>query len=382
MKFFSNEAKENTDGPDYDRESGDVVTSDPVSVPQQRAGSPWSDTPGNADDELATREQRDGTDEGWGSAPETAPESATTTTYGPDGTVTESVDKDADAEDEAKDDVAKDDALKDEGTFDSPEAVDPVTDEPLDKSDSLDESDKSDAQLDAERASTDEEDTLDEPSATVVEEEDKDSATAEEIRAEDEAEDAEEAAEDEADDETAKTEDEQEAAVKHDDTYDGPDAVDPTTGDSLDDVETEHHADEVVEPVGAVPVAVVDTAPADTFDTAPADTFDTVPVTEADPVPVAAVAGTPGSVSEPAVDRLFPGGDSFAERFREIQLVFVDNPKEATAQAATLVTEAVDAITSALNEQKNALAAGSDDTEQLRVELRGYRDMLDRLTGL
>ena len=37
MKFFSNEAKENTDD---DRDRGDVVTSDPVAVPQQRAGSP------------------------------------------------------------------------------------------------------------------------------------------------------------------------------------------------------------------------------------------------------------------------------------------------------------------------------------------------------
>src|SRR3954466_6637724 len=42
MKFFSNEAKENDPG--YER--SDVATSDPVPVPQQRAGSPWNDTPG------------------------------------------------------------------------------------------------------------------------------------------------------------------------------------------------------------------------------------------------------------------------------------------------------------------------------------------------
>jgi hypothetical protein len=93
-------------------------------------------------------------------------------------------------------------------------------------------------------------------------------------------------------------------------------------------------------------------------------------------------AATPGSVPAPELDRLFPGGDAFADRFREIQLVFVDTPKEATAQAASLVAEAVQAVTSALNERKNALTAGSDDTEQLRVELRGYRDLLNRITKL
>jgi hypothetical protein len=61
----------------------------------------------------------------------------------------------------------------------------------------------------------------------------------------------------------------------------------------------------------------------------------------------------------------------------------VDSPKEATAQAAALVGEVVDALTNTLKEQKDALAANaSDDTEQLRVELRGYRDMLNRLLAL
>jgi hypothetical protein len=94
------------------------------------------------------------------------------------------------------------------------------------------------------------------------------------------------------------------------------------------------------------------------------------------------VDAKPGSVPEPTIDRLFADGDSFAERFREIQLVFVDTPKEATAQAAALVAEAVDAVTAALNQQKDALAANSDDTEKLRVELRGYRDLLNRITTL
>jgi hypothetical protein len=322
MKFFSIEAKESNDETGYDR--SDVATSEPVAVPQQRAGSPWSDAPGSADDELADREHRDGT--------VTEPDAAnTTTTYGPDGSVTTedsvtTVDGDrhdaedrheaeaedrheadvedrheADVEDRHEADVEDrhdtdaedpaDAAVKDEGTFDSPTAVEPDTGEPLDKTDTVDEHE--------DRADTDE-------------------------------------------------------AVKDDGTFDGPEAVDPTTGETL-----EKTADETA------PVAATDQVTDE-------------PAAEAEPV----VAATPGSVPAHSVDRLFPDGDAFVDRFREIQLTFVDSPKEATHQAATLVTEVVDALTRTLKEQKDALASGGDDTEQLRVELRGYRDMLNRLLAL
>jgi hypothetical protein len=324
MKFFSNEAKESNDETGYDR--SDVATSEPVAVPQQRAGSPWTDAPGSADDELADRERRDGT--------VTEPEAEnTTTTYGPDGSVT-TVDEDrheADAEDrheadaenrheadaenrhEADAENPADAAVKDEGTFDSPTAVEPETGEPLDKAETVDEhEDRADA-------------------------------------------DAEDRAEAEAEDRVDTDE-----AVKDDGTFDGPEAVDPTTGETL-----EKTADETA------PVAATDQV---TDETAAEE-----PAAEAEP---AVAAATPGSVPAHSVDRLFPDGDAFVDRFREIQLTFVDSPKEATDQAAALVTEVVDSLTSTLREQKDALARGGDDTEQLRVELRGYRDMLNRLLAL
>ena len=74
---------------------------------------------------------------------------------------------------------------------------------------------------------------------------------------------------------------------------------------------------------------------------------------------------------------------SFRERWREVQLRFVDSPKEATAEAAGLVDEVVDRLAASLREQKGRLAGdGTDDTEKLRVELRGYRDMLNRILDL
>lgn len=80
----------------------------------------------------------------------------------------------------------------------------------------------------------------------------------------------------------------------------------------------------------------------------------------------------------------FPAADTDAlrERWRDVQLRFVDDPKGATAEAAGLVDEAVDKLTAALRDQRGSLAKGTDDTEALRVELRSYRDILDRLLGL
>ncbi|WP_433375910.1 hypothetical protein ACQPZX_06840 [Actinoplanes sp. CA-142083] len=337
MKFFSNEAKENADEPDYGRDQhGDVVTSDPVAVPQQRAGSPWNDAPGtetapqstgtlpdtdssytetdrpstdaddrttddeagSPDDELAEQERRDDDTE----EEPAARRDDTVTTYGPDGTVTErSADDDVDlsldperASHRADDDETRDedDAVKDEGTFDSPQAVEPSTGEPLD-----DESDKSEKS--------------DEPVAVT------------------------EAGEDNARDRA-------EAEAEAEETVD------------------EDRADERRAEIDGEPVAVVP-----------------------EPVPVAAGAdSTPGSAPATALDRLFTDGDSFADRFRDIQLRFVDSPKEATADAAALVGEAVDKLTDALKAQKDSLGGDSDDTEQLRVQLRSYRDLLNRLSAL
>ncbi|MBL7260432.1 hypothetical protein [Paractinoplanes lichenicola] len=284
MKFFSNE-KENETQEINDR---DRAATDPAVVPPQRAGSPWSDAPGESAPASAsasasgdtstdavpassTPADRDGFDES----------SKTATTYGPDGTVVEDGDyrgthagdsdstqvistADSAKTDDAKvdeDKVDEDKALKDDGTFDSPKAVDPATDLPLDDG-------------------------------------------------------------------------------KADDYRDG-EEFQPT----------------------ATPVAAAAAVPA------------TTPAASAPAASSPAASGKTG-------ERLLPDGDSFAERFRDIQLRFVDEPKEATAEAAQLVEEAVDKLTSALKSQRDSLGGNADDTEKLRVELRAYRDIINRLTAL
>jgi hypothetical protein len=102
--------------------------------------------------------------------------------------------------------------------------------------------------------------------------------------------------------------------------------------------------------------------------------------TEPEPVatPVAATPAETGAVA------FFPSSETqpLRDRWRDVQLRFVDDPKGATAEAAGLVDEAVDKLSQALRDHRGSFAKGTDDTESLRVELRGYRDILDRLLGI
>jgi hypothetical protein len=97
----------------------------------------------------------------------------------------------------------------------------------------------------------------------------------------------------------------------------------------------------------------------------------------------------PGTVPAPELGPLFADRDahSLRDRWRDLQLRFVDDPKAATEEAAGLVDEAVEALAASIRRQKEQLtdAAGADtahDTERLRVRLRTYRDFLDRLLAL
>jgi hypothetical protein len=96
------------------------------------------------------------------------------------------------------------------------------------------------------------------------------------------------------------------------------------------------------------------------------------------------VAAAPAPVAAAASTALFDKDDAsgFQERWRDVQLRFVDSPKDAAGDAAKLVEEAVEKLTAALRSQREGLHADTDDTEQLRVQLRGYRDMLNRIIGL
>ncbi|MFC4019395.1 hypothetical protein ACFOW4_15830 [Micromonospora sp. GCM10011542] len=89
--------------------------------------------------------------------------------------------------------------------------------------------------------------------------------------------------------------------------------------------------------------------------------------------------------AEPATLLDVDAAQRFRDRWRDVQLRFVDDPRAAAGEAQSLVEEAIQALASALAAQKNTLGgwqdAGSADTEELRMAVRRYRDFLDRVLG-
>jgi hypothetical protein len=161
--------------------------------------------------------------------------------------------------------------------------------------------------------------------------------------------------------------------------------------EDVTDTETEHVADgEDVTDADAEPVAVQE----------PVDGTDTAETVE--PVVVADAAGTTDDVAdaEPAtgarptdadeftVDQLIDddAAGRFRDRWREVKGTFVDDPADAVRQASALSGEAVEELTAALGRLRENLDGhwgdGSEaDTERLRVALRGYGSLIDRVLG-
>ncbi|GAB3152308.1 hypothetical protein GCM10027290_42790 [Micromonospora sonneratiae] len=79
-------------------------------------------------------------------------------------------------------------------------------------------------------------------------------------------------------------------------------------------------------------------------------------------------------------------GLEFQNRWRDIQLRFVDDPRDAAEQSQRLVEEVIDSLTDSLAARKRELAqspAGDEaDTEELRMTVRRHRELLDQLLNL
>jgi hypothetical protein len=97
---------------------------------------------------------------------------------------------------------------------------------------------------------------------------------------------------------------------------------------------------------------------------------------------------SPGDVAIDPVAALWPAeaAEALRERWRELQLRFVDDPQNAAAEADFLVGEAIETLTGSLASLRGDLAhwrsEGDGDTERLRVAVQGYRGLFDRILGL
>ncbi|WP_327009403.1 hypothetical protein OHA72_20470 [Dactylosporangium sp. NBC_01737] len=96
----------------------------------------------------------------------------------------------------------------------------------------------------------------------------------------------------------------------------------------------------------------------------------------------------PGAVEALPVGAIWAdgAGDGLRERWRELQLRFIDDPRSVAGEADQLIAEAVSTVTGALESQRAQLSAwqseGGEDTERLRAAVRQYRDFLNRLLDL
>jgi hypothetical protein len=88
-------------------------------------------------------------------------------------------------------------------------------------------------------------------------------------------------------------------------------------------------------------------------------------------------------------DALFPGteAEGFQGRWSEIQVTFVDEPRQAVEKADALVAEVMQRLAQVFADERGRLEQqwdrGEDtDTEALRQALRRYRSFFDRLLSM
>jgi hypothetical protein len=103
-----------------------------------------------------------------------------------------------------------------------------------------------------------------------------------------------------------------------------------------------------------------------------------------------ATSGTrPAEAGDLTVEHLIDPdeADRFDGRWRDVKAVFVDDPSDALRQASALSEEVVAELTTALRRaQENMDEAWQEgetrDTERMRIALRGYGSLLDRVLAL
>ncbi len=100
----------------------------------------------------------------------------------------------------------------------------------------------------------------------------------------------------------------------------------------------------------------------------------------------------PDGAQEPAIAdgpaQLWPDGaaDRLRERWRELQLRFVDDPRAAAQDASEVFDETIKLLSSSMKAARAELdewrARNDGDTEALRVVVQRHRAFLDRILAL
>jgi hypothetical protein len=96
----------------------------------------------------------------------------------------------------------------------------------------------------------------------------------------------------------------------------------------------------------------------------------------------------PGDVHAAPTADIWPGhaADGMRERWRDLQALFVDDPRAAAEGADAVLAETIETLSRSLESARSDLAEWRTkqdvDTEGLRVTLQRYRTVLDRVLAL
>jgi hypothetical protein len=99
---------------------------------------------------------------------------------------------------------------------------------------------------------------------------------------------------------------------------------------------------------------------------------------------ITATSGGPSGVADFGPLFAEVNASEFQQRWSDIQSGFVEDPEGAVRLASDLTENIVTSLTSALEDRMRVLgdSARSGDTEQLRLVLRQYREVLEGVTSL
>jgi hypothetical protein len=97
------------------------------------------------------------------------------------------------------------------------------------------------------------------------------------------------------------------------------------------------------------------------------------------------ILSAPDAEAEPLPEPPATAADSMSARWREIQAMFVDDPRSSAERAASLVDDSVQELVGFVKEQQDSLLAGwhgqDTGTEELRTAVQHYRAFGSRLAA-
>jgi hypothetical protein len=103
------------------------------------------------------------------------------------------------------------------------------------------------------------------------------------------------------------------------------------------------------------------------------------PMPEAQREPMPEQQREPMPEQQPRSFMAIPDAQTYMRRFEAVQAEFIDEPRRAVEKAESLVSEAIDRMMDSLKEElhrSRARTDGADQTEQLRIAMKRYRDIL------